>query len=65
MSEKKPKEELYNLKLHQSCIIEDQGLWIEALRVPGGWLYYFVDKGHNLLTSSFVSFDNEFMDTKP
>lgn len=56
--------DLYTIKLGDSCIIEDGSLWIEAFRVPGGWIYYFMDKSHNILTSSFVPFDNEFMESK-
>jgi hypothetical protein len=45
---------IYNLKLHERTCIFDGGLFIEAMRVPGGWIYTFLDKSHNLLSSTYV-----------
>ena len=48
-------ENIYNMKLHTSIIIEiDDELELEIIRVPGGWIYY--DNGLGV----FVPFNDEF-----
>lgn len=55
---------IYDLKLHESTFIDDKNL-IEVTRVPGGWIYHFIEWDY--LTDDektrrhvFVPFDNEF-----
>ncbi len=52
---------IYDLKLHEVLIVEDGSLFSTAMRVPGGFIYRSYDKSHQLLSCTFVPFDNEFM----
>jgi len=51
---------IYDLKLHEKTYLETGSLFIEIIRVAGGWIYSSMDKGHNLLSSVYVPFHNEF-----
>jgi hypothetical protein len=53
--------DIYKMKLHECMIgIQDGSVFTSVLRVPGGWLYISVDKGHNIGTQTFVPLNNEF-----
>ena len=52
---------IYDLKLHETSVVEDAFLFTVVLRVPGGWMYRSYDKAHQILTCCLVPFDNEFM----
>lgn len=45
--------DIYNMKLHESGMVEDALI----IRVAGGWLYHLL--GYE--TCTFVPFNNEFM----
>lgn len=56
---------IYNLKLHESIFIDDKSS-IEVMRVPGGWIYTFIQWYYSIddeknRHSVFVPFDNSFI----
>lgn len=57
--EKKHEHEIYDLRLHHSCNLDDS---TRITRVPGGWLYlssgYSHHAGQTVMT--FVPFSGEF-----
>ncbi len=54
-------EKIYNLKLHESVVIEEETNSVTlATRVPGGWIYEFQKPLINILETVFVPFNNEF-----
>lgn len=53
---------LHSMKLHERMQFDDGGLFTCVLRVPGGWIYRSYDKSHGILSSTFVPFNNEFME---
>lgn len=55
---------LYKMELHERLQFDDGGLFTCILRVPGGWIYRSYDKSHEILSSVFVPFNNEFMADK-
>lgn len=52
---------IYELKLHEVARVHDGALFIQALRVAGGWIYLSFDKSSQIMSQSFVPFNNEFM----
>lgn len=53
---------LYKMKLNE-VIIErrpDQPVSFIITRVPGGWIYFHLDKSANIGSSSFVPHNDEF-----
>ena len=52
--------DIYALELHETKEVSDGSLFVQVLRVPGGWIYHAFDKSHNILSSLFVPFNNEF-----
>lgn len=50
-------QKIYSLKLHEWIDIGPEGYSIIVFRVPGGWIYKFVDQG----LISFVPYDPEFI----
>lgn len=55
---------IYELKLHDSTWVEEKGLNINILRVPGGWIYN-QRLLNETITSVFVPFNTEFNNKKP
>lgn len=56
----------YKMDLNEVLTIEESNSAILAervRRVPGGWVYMSIDKSHNLLSSTFIPFDNEFQES--
>jgi hypothetical protein len=48
---------IYDLKLHECLIIKrDYSMTYRIVRVPGGWIYKYVETDQHI----FVPFDNEF-----
>ena len=56
---------IYDLKLNECVFAEDinGSLATSVMRVPGGWIYRCYDKGHSMMSATFVRFDNEFQET--
>lgn len=54
--------ELYSMDLHQNLAFDCGTIWLQIVRVPGGWTYTSIDKGHQIMSSAFVPFDNEFQE---
>jgi len=53
-------KDIYKMKLHEVMVISGN---VEAMRVPGGWLYtYFNSEVGGTDMSVFVQFNNEFME---
>ena len=55
---------IYELELHERLVVVDGNFFTECLRVASGWIYITFDKSHNMLSSVFVPFDNNFMEAK-
>lgn len=55
-------KDIYSMELHEFFMVGDvnDSLATTVLRVPGGWVYSQFDKSHNISSSVFVRFDNEF-----
>ncbi len=55
---------VYKLKLHEMKMFGNvqDALATTALRVPGGWVYSTFDKSHNIGSSVFVPWNNEFQE---
>lgn len=57
---------IYDLKLNETLEHFVEGdehphaLAYSVIRVPGGWVYSSFDKGHNIGSSAFVPYNNEF-----
>jgi len=59
----KKEKSIYELKLHEE--IWNKGN-IGIKRVPGGWLYMFLEPSTDIIiTSTFVPFNNEFQLSNP
>lgn len=56
---------IYTIGLHEKIVVSDGNLFVEALRVPGGWIYSSIDKSSNIGCSTFVPFDNGFWNPSP
>ena len=56
-------KQIYSMNLHEMIIVGEisHSLATVVLRVPGGWVYSQFDKSHNMSSSVFVPFDNEYM----
>jgi hypothetical protein len=52
---------IYELKLLESCELNENDVWTSILRVPGGWVVRSWDKSHQIMSAVFVPFNNEFM----
>ena len=53
---------IHNMKLHDIEVVSEKGgTFNHVMRVPCGWIYTFLDKGHNIHSSTFVPFGSEFM----
>lgn len=57
---------IYNMSLHEMKQIGDPRypLATTVFRVPGGWVYSLYDKSNDMMSSVFVSWDNEFQGQK-
>jgi len=61
-------EDIYKLKLHESCCLENMDREeIKITRVPGGWIYNYTEVSSPVSVASpvaksvvFVPFNNEF-----
>jgi hypothetical protein len=55
---------IYQMSLHDVLRTEENKpsdmLATSVMRVPGGWIYRSFDKSHNMMSSTFVPFHNEF-----
>jgi hypothetical protein len=47
---------IYDLELHETIYLDGKSIYVT--RVPGGWLYKFIEETN---ISIFVPFNNEFM----
>ena len=57
----KKRKNIYKLELFEDVILHMNDAMYEIIkRVPGGWLYSYGNS--NGCTSTFIPFDNEFMD---
>jgi len=50
-------KDLYTMSLHDEINIS-RGC--RALRVPGGWIYFFLGELGEVITSTFVAFSDQF-----
>jgi hypothetical protein len=58
----KPNGDIYKMKLHEQIFLTNTSgvLGTEVTRVAGGWIYTTFNFNHNISSSVFVPFDNEF-----
>ena len=52
--------DIYDMVLHGTMREDTEEGHLIIRRVPGGWLYTFMDLGHSVMTTTFVRYHNEF-----
>lgn len=53
-------DEIYKMTLGQTLLFDGLSVATQVLRVPGGWIFTQIDKQHNIGSSCFVPYSNEW-----
>lgn len=53
---------IYDMNLHEHIQLTMGGEDVKIIRVAGGWLYTVYSEGNDMGGTTFVPFNNEFME---